>query len=543
MSRIQLEMTANTDGAVQGLRSARSEVEGISGAAEASGASVGGLTSNFRGLSRAAPDAGRGLSMVEQTATGAARSMGVGATQVRILQVAIRTLTGALGPVTIALGALAVAIALVQRHQQAARDEADRLAEAQERAGEAAERHRQRLQELRDGTEDAARVMRDMQIEIMRLIDAERAREMVAEDVAQLAADARLVEIESLEDLVAASEETTAARARLAAELAQEEIRFRQMVAAAERAWGAAEIERANRRVIESEQRRRQIREELGLLDQQEQAIRRMFPLMRQLREVEEEADTARVRRISSIREETSARDALLAKIKEEAEAIAAAEAEKRRLVVERNAEQKEAQIQAIEDELEADRLKKQTQIEEEREHAERMLEIHLDMIEKRKQQEAEAAALAADAQRRQERLALAAADRMAFAVQQLATRSFREAVGSIGGQLQAEGVQYGFRGAAMALLGDPRGLGLAGIGAGMTTAGTTMRALAGSPSTPAVSTGAVAPASSSTVNQNASVNISIQEGLVSDPQSTAQRVSDAMGDVLQRGLWPEGVR
>lgn len=536
-----MEIEARSDGAVAGLRSARQEVEQLGQSADHAGSSLGNLGGGFQGLTRMAPGAGRSVSLVEQSTLGAARAFGLSATQMRLMSVAVRTLTGALGPVTIALGALAAAMALIQRHQEQARTRAEELAQAQEQAAASAERHRERLVALRQDTDDAARVMRDMQIEIMRVVDEERARAMVAEDVAEIAATARLVEVNSLEDLVAASEETTAARERLAVELAQEEIRMRRLVEQVNQATFAADRERHAQRVVEAAERMRLIREELDLIAQQENALRRMFPLMRQLRQAEEEADEARPARIRSIREEADASDALLLKIKEEAEAIAELERIKQEARADHSIALKQQLLDEVEAEAEAERLKAENRAIHAREAKSELLRIEEELERERQRIAEEALRREEERQRQRMRMAMDAAGLMASAAKALANRSFKEAVGSIGGQLQAEGIQRAFQGGARALLGDPAGASLAGIGAGMIAAGTSMRALAGGGSTPAVQGGTVAPTAAPQTNQTANINIALQEGVVSDPQANAQRISDALSDVAQRGLWPQG--
>jgi hypothetical protein len=540
--RAQLTLEAKTDGAVQGLRSARQEVQELSRASDEAAGSTERMSQSFRGLKRTAPDAGAGMSMIEQGATGAARAFGLSASQARILQIAIRTLSGALGPVTIALGVLATAIAVVQRRKEQAEERARLLEESQLAAADAAREHARQLAEEQEQLERTEQAFFDLRLQVLDYIDAEEALATRQRRIAQLSEELGEARIETMEDAREALDRLTDAHADESRRL--DEVR--------------ADREALNR-VLETDidlRREDRMRIEIGItaLIREEQAIqasiaareqqiatlRRMVPLLRTVTEVTEESTVARRARTRAIRDETDATEALLAKIKEEAELVAAAEQLKADNRAFHAQESKQLLLDQVEEELRllqeaADaEFELRTDLKLKREDLEREEMRERDRLRQEDLQREE------DAQRQRERMAVAAADRLASALTTLANRSFRDAVGAIGGQLQAEGIQRTLQGLALSALGNPQGPALAGIGAGMTTAGTAMRAAAGGGGGSAVAAGTVSPSSSGTVvNQNADVNVNVQEGV--DPQTTAVRVAGALEDVFQRGLWPGG--
>ncbi len=171
MSRIVTTIEAETGQAVEGIGSVKDEINSTTQAAQAGRPAFQNLNRTFADVGKSAPGASRALSAVEQESTGVARAMGLGATQTRLVTIAVRTLTGALGPVTIAFAALAAGLTLIQARKRRAEEEAQRLADAHERAREAARRHEEGLQAFVDRTDEAIAGTRDLAQSIRETID------------------------------------------------------------------------------------------------------------------------------------------------------------------------------------------------------------------------------------------------------------------------------------------------------------------------------------------------------------------------------------
>ena len=141
-------------------------------------------------------------------------------------------------------------------------------------------------------------------------------------------------------------------------------------------------------------------------------------------------------------------------------------------------------------------------------------------------------------AERRRMMLIERASSTAASAVMEAADLGVRSALRTVGGQLQAEGIQRTLQALAMSVFNPGAASTLGAAGAAMTAAGTAMRSAAGGGGR-GVPGGTAAPGASGggEAQPRGPVNINISEGLVSDPQRTAQAVGEAVRDAQSRGL------